>query len=159
MSNQSSISLLLCDVAFGMWCSELKIQSYLLAGRPNKSLNFCEPGFSYHLCADPFFFFFFWCQSEHMEIPKLGIEMYLHSDPNCSSGILFFFTVAPRAYGNSWARSQTAAAAANLPTAIATQDLSCISILCCSLWQCWILNTLSKARDWTPILMETMLGP
>ena len=33
------------------------------------------------------------------------------------------------------------------PTAIATLDLSCICDLHCNLWQCWILNPASKARD------------
>ena len=37
-------------------------------------------------------------------------------------------------------------------TAIETPDLSC------SLWQPWILNSLSKARDQTCILTDTMLN-
>ena len=41
-------------------------------------------------------------------------------------------------------------------TATAMQDLSHICDLCCSLQQCQILNTLSKARDGTCILMATM---
>ena len=32
-------------------------------------------------------------------------------------------------------------------TATATPDLSCVCNLHHSLWQCWILNPLSKARD------------
>ena len=44
-------------------------------------------------------------------------------------------------------------------TAIVTQDPRCICDLQRSLWQCWILNPLSKARDWTCILTETMLCP
>ena len=40
-------------------------------------------------------------------------------------------------------------------TATATQDPSCIFELCCSLWQCQILNPLSRARDGTHILTET----
>ena len=43
-------------------------------------------------------------------------------------------------------------------TATATPDLSCICGLYHSLWQSWILNPLSKARDCTHILMETALG-
>ena len=35
---------------------------------------------------------------------------------------------------------------------------SCICDLCPSLQQCWILNPLSKARDWIHILTEAMLG-
>ena len=40
-------------------------------------------------------------------------------------------------------------------TAIAMWDLSHIFDLCCSLWQCWILNPLSEVRDQTRILMDT----
>ena len=40
-------------------------------------------------------------------------------------------------------------------TARATQVLSCICNLCCSLQECWILNPLSKARDQTLILTDT----
>ena len=38
-------------------------------------------------------------------------------------------------------------------TAIATQGLG----LSNSGWQCWILNLLSKARDWTWVLMGSLL--
>ena len=38
-------------------------------------------------------------------------------------------------------------------------DLSCLCDLHCNLQQHWILNPMSKARDQTPILIETMLGP
>ena len=34
-------------------------------------------------------------------------------------------------------------------------DPSHIWDLCCNLWQCWILNPLSEARDWAHILMDT----
>ena len=40
-------------------------------------------------------------------------------------------------------------------TAMAIPDLSCICDLRCSLWQCWILNPLSKARDQTIIFTDT----
>ena len=40
-------------------------------------------------------------------------------------------------------------------TATATQDLSRVCDLHCSSWQCWILNTLSKAKDPTCVLMVT----
>ena len=40
-------------------------------------------------------------------------------------------------------------------TATATADLSCICNLHHSMWQCWILNPLSEARDRTHILMDT----
>jgi len=42
--------------------------------------------------------------------------------------------------------------------AMATSDLSHICDLCHSLWQCWILNPLNKARYYTHILRDTMLG-
>ena len=44
-------------------------------------------------------------------------------------------------------------------TATATLEVSCICDLRCSLWQCWILNPLSEARDQNCILMHTMSGP
>jgi len=44
-------------------------------------------------------------------------------------------------------------------TATATPDPICICELCHSLRQCWILNPLSKAKDRTHILMDTMSGP
>ena len=53
------------------------------------------------------------------------------------------------AYGSSQARGLIVA------TAITTPDLSCVCDLYHSLWQCWILNPLSKARDRTHILVVT----
>ena len=41
-------------------------------------------------------------------------------------------------------------------TATATWDLSCVCGLHHSLWQCWILNPLSEARDQTCTLMDTI---
>ena len=40
-------------------------------------------------------------------------------------------------------------------TATGTPDPSCICYLHHSSWQHWMLNTLSEARDWTRILMDT----
>ena len=40
-------------------------------------------------------------------------------------------------------------------TATVPQDPSHICDLYHSSWQCWILNPLSEARDWTCILMDT----
>ena len=51
----------------------------------------------------------------------------------------FFLGAAPVAYGSSHARSWIGAVAAHLH---------------CSLLQCQILNPLSKAEDWTHILMD-----
>ena len=39
-------------------------------------------------------------------------------------------------------------------TTIATPVLSCNCNLCCILPKCWILNLLSKARNWTHIFMD-----
>ena len=39
-------------------------------------------------------------------------------------------------------------------TGTTTQDPSRTYYLRCSLWQCWILNPLSEARDQTCILMD-----
>ena len=43
-------------------------------------------------------------------------------------------------------------------TTAAMWDPSCISDLCCSLQQCWILNPLIKARDQARILTDPMSG-
>ena len=40
--------------------------------------------------------------------------------------------------------------------ATATLDLSCICDLCHGLWQRWILNPVSKARDQTHVVTEMM---
>ena len=41
-------------------------------------------------------------------------------------------------------------------TATAALDLSRLCDLHCSFWQCWILNSVSKAKDQTPVLADTM---
>ena len=63
-----------------------------------------------------------------------GIKFQLH--------FFFFFLLmsAPTAYGSYQARS-------------------CICKLSQSSQQCWILNPLTEARDWTQILTETTSGP
>ena len=70
-----------------------------------------------------FFFFFLGLHPQHIEVPRLGIQLELQLSA-CT-------------------------------TATATLDLSHICDLCCSLRQCWILNPLSEAGDWTRILMDT----
>ena len=70
-----------------------------------------------------------------------------------------FFMAAPVAYGSSQARNGIRSAAAAYPTATATLYLSHICKLRHSLWQRWILNSLSEARDQTYILAETTSGP
>ena len=61
---------------------------------------------------------------------------------------------APVAYGSFWARGRVRAAAEAYTTVTATLDLSHICSHSCSLWQQWILNPLSEARDRTCILKE-----
>ena len=63
--------------------------------------------------------------------------------------ILFFiFFYFSQAYGSSQAKGHIRAAAALVyATATATQYPSYICYLCHSLWQRWILNSLSEARD------------
>ena len=74
-----------------------------------------------------FFFFSFFLlfllglHSQHMEVPRLGVESKLQ---------LPAYT-----------------------TTTAMQDLSHVYNLHHSSWQCWILNPLSEARDWTRNLM------
>ena len=60
------------------------------------------------------------------------------------------------AYGSSWARALIVVVAACYATDKATLDLSHICDLCCSLWQCQILNLLSEARDQTNTFRDTM---
>ena len=69
--------------------------------------------------------------------------------------VVLVFSVISEAYRNSQARSlemelQLLADA----TATAMTDLSCVYVLHHNLQQCRILNPLSKARDWTCIVMD-----
>ena len=70
-----------------------------------------------------FLSFFLGPRLQHMEVPRLGVELELQ---------LQAFVIA-----------------------IATWHPSCIWDLCCSSRPCPILNPLSRARDWTRILMDT----
>ena len=67
----------------------------------------------------------------------------------------FFLMAASVAYGNSVLGVESAVAEA-YATTTPIAALSHIWDLCCSLWQWRILNPLSKARDRTCILTETM---
>ena len=94
-----------------------------------------------------------------------------HGDPCASSPkeweeellFLFFFFRAPTMrYGSSQARGriettgmETELQLQTYTTATGTLALSYTCDLCCSLWQCWILDPQSEARDWTCILMDT----
>ena len=68
--------------------------------------------------------------------------------------------MAPVAFGSSQGRGWIGAAAEAYATARATAvvDLSLICNVYHSLRQCQILNPLSKARDRTHILTDTLLG-
>ena len=68
--------------------------------------------------------------------------------------IFFFFMAVSVSYGSSRARGWIRAAVEAYATATAIPDLRCICDLHCSLWQHWILNPLSKARDRTHILQR-----
>ena len=70
----------------------------------------------------------------------------------------FIFKVTPVTYGSSQARVWIRAVAETYTTATATRDLNHICDLCWSLRQCQILNSLNEAKDWTHILIDTMLG-
>ena len=63
-------------------------------------------------------------------------------------------TVAPATYGSSWARGRIGVAVAGLHHSHTRSRL----FLWSELWQRWILNPLSEARDWTHILTDTMSG-
>ena len=64
-----------------------------------------------------------------------------------------FFWAAPLAYGGSQARGLIGTTAAGLHHSQAAQDPSHVCDLHHSLWQCWIHNPLSEARNWTHNLM------
>ena len=72
----------------------------------------------------------------HTEVPRLGVESELQ---------LLAYTTATAMQKQlmAWA------------TATATWPLSCFCDLCCSSWQCGILNPLSEAGNGTHILMDT----
>ena len=60
---------------------------------------------------------------------------------------VFLFMAAPVVYGSSWARSRIGATAQAYATAMSTLDPRWICDLCGSLWQHWIFNPQSEARD------------
>ena len=70
----------------------------------------------------------------------------------------FLFRALPVAYGSFQTGVQLELQLLSYATATVTLDLSHICDLHHILWQWQILNSLSKARDQTYILMETMLG-
>ena len=67
--------------------------------------------------------------------------------------LFFLFMAAPDTCGSFQGRGQNRSCSCRL-----MPWQSHICDLCCSLWQYWILNPLSEARDWTRILTETTSG-
>ena len=65
------------------------------------------------------------------------------------------FRAVPVAYRSSRLGVESELQLPAYATATATQDLSHIHNLHCSMWQHWILNPLSEAQDITRILMDT----
>ena len=59
----------------------------------------------------------------------------------------FLFSATSVAYGSSQSRGWIGASGEAYATAMVTPDPSCICNLHLFLWQCWMLNPLSKARD------------
>ena len=77
----------------------------------------------------------------------------------CEKAIfVLLFMAAPASGGSSQARGGIGASTEAYTTARATQDPSHICNLCHSLRQYQILNPLSKARDQTHFLMDTLSG-
>ena len=70
--------------------------------------------------------------------------------------IILFFTAAPAAYEVPRLVVKSELQLQAYPTATATPDLSYIYNLHHSLWQHQTLNPLSKARDWTNIIKDTI---
>ena len=64
-----------------------------------------------------------------------------------SNAFLYLFLATPVAQGSSQARDQIEVAAASLHHSQAAPDLRLICGLHHSLGQCWILNSLSQAKD------------
>ena len=69
--------------------------------------------------------------------------------------LFIFFRAAPATYGSSWAGAKLELQLLAYITVTAMSDLSHICNLCCSFWQCGILNPLSEATDQTHVLMGT----
>ena len=70
------------------------------------------------------------------------------------SFLSFFFRATPTAYGKSQAGVKLELQLLAYVTATATPDPSHIYYLHHSSQQCWILNPLKEARDWTCLLMN-----
>ena len=68
---------------------------------------------------------------------------------------IFFFRAAPVAYGSSQTRGWNGATAASLCHSHSNTRSKPHLWPTPQLWQQWILNPLSEARDWTCILLDT----
>ena len=84
-----------------------------------------------------------------------GHALKLQYSTICYTFFFFcFFMAIPREKAGSQARSQMKAVAADLHHTTAKSDLSQVCKQHYSSWQCQILNPLSKAKDWTCVLMD-----
>ena len=72
--------------------------------------------------------------------------------------LFYFFMAALVAYWSSRTRGQIGTASCGLCHSHGNTRSEPHPNLCCSLRQFWILNSLSKVRDWTCILTETIPG-
>ena len=86
--------------------------------------------------------------------PKFREKLRCKSQP-VNLLLFFLFQAASVTSGSSQARGRIGVAAEAYATAMAVLNLSCICDLCHSSQQCWILNPLTEAGDWTHILMDT----
>ena len=75
-----------------------------------------------------------------------------------STNLFFLLMATPMAHGSFQARGQIRAAPAGLYHSQATMDLSRIFNLHHGLWQQWILDSPSEAKDRSCILTDTMLA-
>ena len=69
--------------------------------------------------------------------------------------IFWHFRATFAAYASSWVRRKWELQLWAYTTATATPEPSHICELRHNVWQCWILNSLSKARDQTCLFMDT----
>ena len=70
----------------------------------------------------------------------------------------FLFRAAPAGHGSSWLGVKSELQQPAYSTATAMPEPSRVCDLHHSSWQCQSLNPLSKARDWTHVLMDTSLA-
>jgi len=90
----------------------------------------------------------------------MHFQIFYFSLPKNAWTFFFLFRAAPATDGISWAGGVIRVVTAGLLHSHTTEvsDPRCICNLCHSLWQCWILNPLRKARDPTCILLDDTSG-